>query len=277
MALVKCPECGREKVSDSAIACPDCGFGIREYYTHLKEQQDKAEKEKEYRKHAQSVVQSLDDEIEKHQARRVEILAQKEKEEGEKTNPGMEIGQDYLEKEKLENDREQLRKKIAEQNRVEAARKKQELIIKDLKKKYREFMIVSIVFVIFGIGLIIFMAAFKLFDGMSVIASIIFLLIGLACFSIMEDAKKDLQIAEKNFADYLRVLQQRAAEEAKQKAEEARRRELELMNNVPCPVCGSRNTYKIDNLDRVVSVKIWGMASGKIGKQYQCRDCKHLW
>ncbi|WP_455615774.1 zinc ribbon domain-containing protein [Eisenbergiella sp.] len=26
MALVKCPECGRERVSDTAEACPDCGY-----------------------------------------------------------------------------------------------------------------------------------------------------------------------------------------------------------------------------------------------------------
>lgn len=32
MALVKCPECGRENVSDSAEMCPDCGYGIK---THL--------------------------------------------------------------------------------------------------------------------------------------------------------------------------------------------------------------------------------------------------
>lgn len=32
MALVKCPECGRENVSDSAKACPGCGFQIAEYY-----------------------------------------------------------------------------------------------------------------------------------------------------------------------------------------------------------------------------------------------------
>ena len=37
MALVKCPECGREKVSDTATACPDCGFNIREYFQKLKE------------------------------------------------------------------------------------------------------------------------------------------------------------------------------------------------------------------------------------------------
>lgn len=32
MALVKCPECGREKVSATAISCPDCGFNIKEYF-----------------------------------------------------------------------------------------------------------------------------------------------------------------------------------------------------------------------------------------------------
>lgn len=30
MALIKCPECGRENVSDSALKCPGCGFNIRE-------------------------------------------------------------------------------------------------------------------------------------------------------------------------------------------------------------------------------------------------------
>ena len=32
MALVKWPECGRERVSDSAVSCPACGFGVREYF-----------------------------------------------------------------------------------------------------------------------------------------------------------------------------------------------------------------------------------------------------
>lgn len=35
MALVKCPECGREKVSDSAEACPDCGYPIKNYFEQL--------------------------------------------------------------------------------------------------------------------------------------------------------------------------------------------------------------------------------------------------
>lgn len=33
MALVKCPECGKENVSNTAKACPQCGFNIAEYYS----------------------------------------------------------------------------------------------------------------------------------------------------------------------------------------------------------------------------------------------------
>lgn len=32
MALVKCPECGKEKVSSTATACPECGYNVKEYY-----------------------------------------------------------------------------------------------------------------------------------------------------------------------------------------------------------------------------------------------------
>ena len=38
MALVKCPECGREKVSDSAETCPDCGYAIKAYYDKVKQE-----------------------------------------------------------------------------------------------------------------------------------------------------------------------------------------------------------------------------------------------
>lgn len=39
MALVKCPECGKEKVSDSAMTCPACGYGIRVYFDKKKEKE----------------------------------------------------------------------------------------------------------------------------------------------------------------------------------------------------------------------------------------------
>ncbi len=36
---MKCPECGRENVSDSAESCPECGYPIRSYFEKLKKQQ----------------------------------------------------------------------------------------------------------------------------------------------------------------------------------------------------------------------------------------------
>lgn len=39
MALVKCPECGRENVSNSAQACPNCGFNVKEYMDEQKEKE----------------------------------------------------------------------------------------------------------------------------------------------------------------------------------------------------------------------------------------------
>lgn len=32
MALVKCPECGRDGVSNTAISCPSCGFNVKEFF-----------------------------------------------------------------------------------------------------------------------------------------------------------------------------------------------------------------------------------------------------
>ena len=32
MALIQCPECGKENVSDTAVSCPNCGFNISRYY-----------------------------------------------------------------------------------------------------------------------------------------------------------------------------------------------------------------------------------------------------
>lgn len=39
MALIKCPECGKENVSNTAMACPYCGFAIREFFNEKSEDQ----------------------------------------------------------------------------------------------------------------------------------------------------------------------------------------------------------------------------------------------
>lgn len=42
---------------------------------------------------------------------------------------------------------------------------------------------------------------------------------------------------------------------------------------VSCPYCHSNNVIKIDTFDRAVSTVLVGLASGKIGKQWHCKDC----
>ena len=41
-----------------------------------------------------------------------------------------------------------------------------------------------------------------------------------------------------------------------------------------CPYCKSDNTVKIDTISRMGSIFIAGAASGKIGKQWHCNNCK---
>ena len=47
--------------------------------------------------------------------------------------------------------------------------------------------------------------------------------------------------------------------------------------NLTCPMCGSHVVKKLTVADRAVSVAAWGLASGTIGKQYECKKCGHKW
>lgn len=44
-----------------------------------------------------------------------------------------------------------------------------------------------------------------------------------------------------------------------------------------CSVCGSTKINKISTANRLTSVFAFGLASSKIGKQYECKSCKHKW
>ena len=46
---------------------------------------------------------------------------------------------------------------------------------------------------------------------------------------------------------------------------------------ITCSICGSDNVERITTMDRSFSVAMFGLASGKIGKQYKCKKCKHMW
>lgn len=43
---------------------------------------------------------------------------------------------------------------------------------------------------------------------------------------------------------------------------------------IQCPYCGSTSTIKITTLERGASIVAFGLASGKVGKQWHCNNCK---
>ena len=48
--------------------------------------------------------------------------------------------------------------------------------------------------------------------------------------------------------------------------------------NIPtCPTCGSTNVKHISTLNRAVSIGVLGLFSNKIGKNYECLNCKVKW
>lgn len=49
------------------------------------------------------------------------------------------------------------------------------------------------------------------------------------------------------------------------------------LQSIKCPVCGSTRVNKISTANRLTSVFAFGLASSKIGKQYECKSCKHKW
>ena len=44
-----------------------------------------------------------------------------------------------------------------------------------------------------------------------------------------------------------------------------------------CPICRSKNIKKITDINKTFSVMMLGVASSKIGKQYECENCQHKW
>lgn len=62
---------------------------------------------------------------------------------------------------------------------------------------------------------------------------------------------------------------------------EARQAEIQERKNAiehpECPTCKSHNTRKITTANRATSVATFGLASGKIGKSFECKNCGYKW
>lgn len=257
MALVKCPECGKEKVSDTALACPECGYAIKNHFKQLEADRQRLLK-----------IQS----IEKEKKEREEQDLQKKKE--------------Y--ENRLQNDpdfAEQVRQKELEeaQNKLKEAQAYKENLIKQLEEKREseiksktKGVIWSIVWTIIcmwsvgaskdgSLGWFIVIALFFAAGG--------WIMLFLSKGSV-EQMSRDIEIASKSVEEYQQIVERRR-EYAKAQVE--KNRAIQAAKHPKCPNCGSTNTERISTASRTVSVATVGLASGKIGKQYRCKNCKHMW
>ena len=88
----------------------------------------------------------------------------------------------------------------------------------------------------------------------------------------LEQEIKDVETHRREFDE--KLAQQSAEADARLKAQKEARH---AYDHPECPMCKSHNTRRISTANRAVSVATVGLASSKIGKQYECFNCKHKW
>ena len=210
MALVKCPECGKENVSDSAETCPECGYKIREHF------------------------------------------------------------------EKLQKDAER-------EARIQERFEQESKIIKPPAPPAPTVMIAAIVFSFIGVLLTGWfidndLSELAAFCILGLFITVAFVFLGLKWY--LDERKEYNQLCE---------LMEEAPEQYKKREldrirakvtleELLKEEDMKRASLMPhCPYCNSTRIEKISTANRLVSVEMFGLASGKIAKQYKCKDCKHMW
>ncbi len=96
-------------------------------------------------------------------------------------------------------------------------------------------------------------------------------------FNKYSDRKKTYELAQRDFTEYQNRIIQKKKREAQKLREQQEKYPNTWKPDIKCPICNSTNIEKISTANRAVSVAMVGVASGKIGKQYKCKKCKHMW
>lgn len=82
------------------------------------------------------------------------------------------------------------------------------------------------------------------------------------------------QLKEYSHAEYLKAHER--AQRSVERQEAAKQRRMNP-NNIHCPTCGSNKIEKISGVSRAASVGVFGLASSKIGKTFECKNCGYKW
>ncbi len=255
MALIKCPECGRENVSDSAESCPECGYNIKKHFEDIK----KAE------------LMKIEEE---NRAKQEEERLKKEREKQEKKVKCPECGNEFLESLKTcphcglsLDDREALNK-IYEIKYLENRANADNMNL----LKYFGFAILSFLLIIIGIYWYIMERDSEI---ISLIATgLLFLLYSVIAIikEVLNDskAKKRAELAKTDYEAYLKERK----ESMKQLQESSKNQNV---YQPKCPTCGSTNVRKIGTGKKTASIVGFGILSSNIGKTYECLNCKYKW
>ena len=239
MALVKCPECGKESISDAAATCPSCGYGIKEHFDLIRQKE------------------TFDEEKRKKQERL--------------------------------------------QNELEKELEKIDVMPRPYKPSLSSFLFdkTNWPVLLFGFFALIWLLLAVLYILIGEAEGIICLFVGgfLGVFTYVngKNIKADYDRAldkYENWDRYKERLKNDTVERYEKWISDLKKQKFEVQkSSVPvetvptpqsthifkCPKCGSINVKRISNTSRAISVELMGLASSKIGKQYECKDCKHMW
>lgn len=244
MALIKCPECGKDNISDNAVSCPNCGYGIKSHFDKVAEEK-KIDKLREERQH--------------------------------------ELNDTY--KQKLET--------------LENMERPSKPVLLDMFLGGKGW----IVMLFAVIALALFYCAVKNTiapsntDGDMTIVYVMAAVSAIISFATFRSFRKDYDAALSQYQKWDEIIQRKREDIQSDYEKESEKLESTLMDDyrkrnqtsspmqssVPmskglrCPVCGSLRVKRITNTSRSLSIAMVGLASSKIGKQYECMACKHKW
>lgn len=237
MALVICPECGYESVSDTAESCPKCGYNVRAHF-------EKEEKKRKF-----------------------------EEQKSQKELNNQKILKDIT---------------IA----LEQKYKEIDCSVPPAKPNFANVLFHGST----GIVTYITIFAFLVFSALSFFSPkyfgfvvVLFLWIPIWLLISYDKYRSKKSFYEENINDwegYKTQEKERIKNKYMSLYEDVCKNnsnsvDLSDINKnlsyIKCPVCGCANIKKISTVNRMVSVFVTGLASSKLGKQYECLNCKHKW
>ena len=240
MALVTCPECGKENVSDSAASCPNCGYNIADYFIQL----DKVKRAEEREK---AEIEELIN---------TGVL-------DKNTIDGIQEGRDM--KEEIKRDKEISKISIPENPATSffdgvtifACILGVLLIIGGICGLILSEPII-LVLITFGFG--------AWFIG------------GVTSSYHKEKAEYQLyqELGEREYKKR-KYEEKERAQANKDPLTTLYQQQQQQASIIWCPMCHMPSGEKISTTRRVVSTTALGLASSDIGKQYRCKNCGHKW